>query len=185
VEIAAAVAGFAILGVTAAQIYTKLSTLAYQIRFARDQVLKIAQDVSGVEAAIQQLTDLLKDEDLPQAIDSDNKSLRLIQNLRASCQSLFEPIERSLKETSKQIKAKGLSPGEEIKSSHAERALWPFHYDKIELFLKEFDAVKSTLLLVSQMTMLSVVKKLAPRFVYPLIELSCLIILSKGDSKVG
>jgi DNA anti-recombination protein RmuC len=122
-EMAAAVASFAGLGVTAAQIYTKLSTLACQIRLARDQVLRIAQDVSGVEAVIQQLTDLLKAEELPQAIDSINKSLRLIQDSRASCQSLFESIERSLKEVSKQIKAKGLSPGEEIKLSNAEQAL--------------------------------------------------------------
>jgi uncharacterized phage infection (PIP) family protein YhgE len=115
-EIAAAVAGFASLGVTAAQIYAKLSTLANQIRFARYQVLRIAQDVSAVEAAIQQLTDLLKGEDLPQAIDSDNKSLRLMQSLRASYQSHFKSIERSLKEASKEIKAKELSSGFEAEA---------------------------------------------------------------------
>jgi hypothetical protein len=52
-EIAAAVGTFARLAVIVSQVYAKLSTLAFQIRFARGQILRIAQDVSGIEAAIQ------------------------------------------------------------------------------------------------------------------------------------
>lgn len=179
-EIGAAVGSFAGLADTAAQFYTRLSTLAYQIRFARDQTLRIAQDISGVEAAIQQLTDLLKDEQFPKIVTSHNKSAYLIQNLSISCKSLFEPIQKNLKEANKQIKAKGLSPGVEITLSNAEQALWPFHHDKVEALLKELDAVKTTLMLVSQMTTLSLVKRLAIEFVCPVCEVSGLTVPEQG-----
>jgi hypothetical protein len=184
-EVGAAVAAFAGLAVTASQIYTKLSTLSYQIHFARDQISRIAQDVSGIQAAIQQLTDLLKDKDLPRLVDSDNKSLYLIQNLKTSCQTLFGSIEKSLKEASKQIKAKGLSPEVEITLSHTEQALWPFHHGKVNLLLKELDAVRTTLMLVSQMTTLALVKRMAVRFVNLETEPSGLTIISKCELDVG
>lgn len=173
-DLAAAIGAFTSLAVNAAQIYSKLSTLAYQFRFARLQILRIAQDVSGVEAAIQQLNELLKDEDLPRYIDDNNKSRHLIQNLSSTCRRLFESIEESLRDASKQIKAKGLSPGVEITLSHVEHALWPFRHDKVEMLTKELDAVKNTLMLVSQMTTLSLVKKLAFEFVRPTSSMSCL-----------
>ena len=173
-ELAAAIGAFTSLAVNAAQIYSKLSTLAYQFSFARFQILRVAQDVSGVEAAIHQLSELLKDEELPRYVDPNNKSRYLIQNLSSTCRSLFESIEKSLRDASKQIKAKGLSPGVEITLTHAEQALWPFHHDKVESLMKELDAVKTTLMLVSQMTTLSLVKRLATRFVRPTSGISCL-----------
>jgi hypothetical protein len=175
-EIAGAIGTFAGLAVTAAQIYTKLSTLAYQIRFARDQILRIAQDVSGIEAAIQQLTEMLKDKDIPKSLDPENKSLYLMLNLKISCQSLFDSIEKSLKEASKQIKAKGLSPGVEVTLTKTEQALWPFQYDQVTSMLRELDAVKTTLVLVSQMTTLALVKGMAAGLVdlrYPPYLLTC------------
>lgn len=164
-EIGAAVGSFAALAVTGAQIFSKLSTLAFQIRSAREQILLIAQEVSGVEAAIQQLTDLLNNEEFPQSVDPDNKSLHLIGNLRTSCQGLFESIETGLKAASKQIKAKGLPLGSDITLSPSEQALWPFRHDKVTWLLRELSAVKTTLMLVSQMTTLSLVKRLTIGFV--------------------
>lgn len=184
-EIATAISAFAGLGITAAQIYTNLSTLAYQIRFARDQILRIAQDVSGVETAIQQLTELLKDEEISKSVDSDNKSLRLIQNLRISCQRLLEEIDKGLKEASKQIKGKGLSPGVEVTLSPAEQALWPFHRDKVDPMLRDLDAMRSTLILVSQMTTLSLMKRLAVGFVCLMIDLFGLTGSPERGPKVG
>ena len=121
---------------------------------------------------------MLKDKDLPKSVDSDNKSLLLIQNLRTSCQRIFESIEKSLKEASRQVKAKGLSPGIEITLSHTEQALWPFRHDKVELMLRELDAVKRTLVLVSQMTTLALVKRMAIRYVWSAAKLPGLIVTS-------
>lgn len=173
-ELAAAIGAFTSLAVNAAQIYSKLSTLAYQFPSASFQILRVAQDVSGVEAALCHLSELLKDEDLPRHVDPDNKSQYLIQNLTSTCRSLFDSIEKSLRDASKQIKAKGLSPGVEITLTHGEQALWLFRHNKVESLMKELNAVKTTLMLVSQMTTLSLVKRLATGFVRPTSDTSCL-----------
>ena len=172
-EVAAALGAFAGLAVTASQIYGKLSILSFQIKFARDQILRVGQDVSGIEAAINQLTDLLKDKDLPIHSDSQKSSLRLMGNVRTTCQVLFENIEQSLKKASKQIKAKGLSPGVEITLSHSEQALWPFHHAQVDQMCKELDAVKTTLILVSQTTTLSLVKKMSLGYVERQVSRPC------------
>lgn len=162
-EVVGAIGTFAGLAMTAGHLYGKLSTLAYQIQYARDQILRLGQDVSGIEAAINQLLEVLKDPEFTKVAGPENKSLRLIQNLQISCQSLFDKIEDSLKKANKQIRAKGISLGVQITLTRSEQALWPFRYDQAGPISRDLDGVKSTLILVAQMTTLSLVKKMSAK----------------------
>ncbi len=127
-ELAAAISAFPGLGVTAGQFNTKLSTLAYQIRFLRDQILRLARDVSVAEGY-------------------HSIAHRLAQGRRSSNVGRFwqkitvsdSKLEEFFKEASKQIKTKGLSPDLKITLSQTGQALWSFHHDKIDPVLKELD----------------------------------------------
>ncbi|KAL8879958.1 MAG: hypothetical protein Q9198_002532 [Flavoplaca austrocitrina] len=153
-----------IIGISAAgsQIAIKLYTLATQISTASERVSSISNDVSLTSAVLQQLGELMTT-----TFTQDRTSvfseggLDTTKKSAATCEIIFQDVERAANEASKQLRGKGSFTGAKVRLSRSEKLKWPFLQPSMDTLRKDLQEAKGTLMLMLQVTQLAFSRKTA------------------------
>ncbi|KAL9610441.1 MAG: hypothetical protein Q9167_004866 [Letrouitia subvulpina] len=143
-------------------ISVKLTTLATQMDTASERISLIGSDVSLTSNALQQLGELMNQKGTEDCVNIfSQSSLETTRTSATTCQDIFKEIEQAIQSASEQIRGKGKLVGEKIKLSKFEKLKWPFLQPKFDIFRRQLQDAKGTLMLMLQIASLFFSKKMA------------------------